>query len=181
METVFRELEANQRVPIQGTHWASIINAWGCVQKDLNRAITIFDSITTHPSALRSSGPMPDAVTYEALINVLVTHRRMDLVPSYIERLHASGIHLTAYIANLLIKGHAAVGDIAQARAIFESLEDPPQGMAATSNHVPHSSSPSSPTPASAPCHREVGIILTKCVAVLIDFTAVNMGSHVPC
>jgi pentatricopeptide repeat protein len=155
METVFRELEANQRVPIQGTHWASIINAWGCVQKDLKRAITIFDSITTHSSAVRSSGPIPDAVTYEALVNVLVTHRRMDLVPSYIERLHASGIHLTAYIANLLIKGHAAVGDITQARTIFESLEDPPQGMAATSNHISHSSSPSSPTPASAPCHRE--------------------------
>jgi len=98
---------------------------------------------------------MPDAVTYEALINVLVTHRRMDLVPSYIERLQASGIHQTAYIANLLIKGHAAVGDIVQARAIFEQLEDPPQGMAATSNHVPHSPSPTTPTTALGPCHRE--------------------------
>lgn len=184
METVFRELEANQRVPIQGTHWASIINAWGCVQKDLKRAITIFDSIATHSSAVRSSGPMPDAVTYEALVNVLVTHRRMDLVPSYIERLHASGIHLTAYIANLLIKGHAAVGDMTQARTIFESLEDPPQGMAATSNHISHSSSPSSPTPASAPCHREVSTNITESVAALINFfffTAVNMGSDVPC
>lgn len=170
METVFRELEANQRVPVQGTHWASLINAWGCVQKDIKRAITIFDSIATHPSTPRSSGPMPDAVTYEALINVLVTHRRLDLVPIYVERLHLSGIHLTAYIANLLIKGHAAIGDMAQARAVFESLEDPPQGMAATSNHVSHSSSPSSPTPTSTPCHREVSI---RCIEVrlgLMDF-----------
>jgi len=183
METVFRELEANQRVPIQGSHWASVINAWGCVKKDLSRVIAIFDSIATHSSAIRSSTPMPDAVTYEALVNVLVTHRRMDLVPSYIERLHASGIHLTAYIANLLIKGHAAVGDMAQARAVFESLEDPPQGMAATSNHVSHSLSPSSPTPASGPCLREVGIIWIVRVNPnwFFFFTAVDMGSHVPC
>lgn len=158
METVFRELEASQRVPMQGAHWASLINAWGCVRKDLDKAIAIFESIAAHSSTVRSSGPMPDAVAYEALVNVLVTHRRMDLVPSYIERLRASGIHQTAYIANLLIKGHAAVGDIVQARAIFEQLEDPPQGVAATSNHVPHSPSPTTPTTVLGPCHREVGL-----------------------
>lgn len=158
MGRVFRELEGNKRVAIQGAHWASLINAWGCVQKDLNKAIEVFDSIASHASTLRSSTPLPDAVTYEAMINVLATHRRMDLVPAYMERLQASGIHMTAYIANLLIKGHAAVGDVAQAREIFESLEDPPTGVAATSNHVPHSSSKSSspPSPAPGPCHREV-------------------------
>jgi pentatricopeptide repeat protein len=181
MEAVFRELEGNQRVPIQGSHWASLINAWGCVQKDLDKAIAVFESIASHSSVVRSSGPMPDAVTYEALINVLVTHRRMDLVPSYLERLRASGIHLTAYIAHLLIKGHAAVGDIAQARAIFEKLEDPPQGVAATSNHTPHSSSLSSPTPAAGPCHREVGSHATIwCLIVTHLFLAVHMGSNVP-
>jgi hypothetical protein len=158
METVFKELEANQRVRLQGAHWASMLNAWGCVQKDLNKAIAIFESVATHSSSLRSSDTLPDAVTYEALINVLVTHRRMDLVSIYLERLHASGIHLTAYIANLLIKGHAAAGDMDQARTIFETLEDPPQGMAATSNHVSHSSAPSSTTPATGPCHREVSL-----------------------
>ncbi|KIM79469.1 hypothetical protein PILCRDRAFT_823366 [Piloderma croceum F 1598] len=156
MGDVFSELERNRHVAIQGVHWASLINAWGCVHKDLDKAIALFESIFTHPSTARSSGPMPDAVTYEALINVLVTHRRMDLVQSFLDRLRESGIHMTAYIANLLIKGHAAVGDIDQARSVFESLEDPPQGMAATSNHAPHSSSPSSPkTPATGPCHRE--------------------------
>jgi hypothetical protein len=165
MGDVFSELERTPHVAIQGVHWASLINAWGCVHKDLDKAIALFESIVTHPSTPRSSGPMPDAITYEALINVLVTHRRMDLVQSYLERLRESGIHMTAYIANLLIKGHAAVGDIVQARSVFESLEDPPQGMAATSNHAPHSSSPSSPTtPATGPCHREVGLRVVRVV-----------------
>lgn len=159
MDRVFHELENNKRVSIQGAHWASLINAWGCVRKDLNKAVEVFESIASHPSTRRSSSPLPDAVTYEAMINVLVTHRRMDLVPAYMARLEASGIHLTAYIANLLIKGYAAVGDIARAREIFESLEDPPTGVAASSNHVPHSSkSPASSSPASpaaGPCHRE--------------------------
>lgn len=160
MGRVFQELENNKRVPIQGSHWASLINAWGCVSKDLEKAIEVFESISRHPSTRRSSTPLPDAVTYEAMINVLVTHRRMDLVPAYMERLQASGIHLTAYIANLLIKGYAAVGDIVRAREIFESLEDPATGVAASSNHVPHSSKSSGsstpPSPASSPCHREV-------------------------
>lgn len=154
MENVFNQLEHDRRVHIQGAHWASLINAYGCVQKDLGKAIEVFESIATHPSTSRSSAPMPDAVAYEALVNVLVIHRRMDVIPQYMDRLHASGIHLTAYIANLLIKGHAAIGDIAQARVIFEGLQDPPQGMAATSNHVPHEPSVSVPT--AGPCLREV-------------------------
>jgi len=45
-------------------------------------------------------------------------------------------VHMTAYIANFLIKGYANVGDIGRAREIFESLVDPPLGVAAPNTHV---------------------------------------------
>ncbi|KAI9059001.1 hypothetical protein FKP32DRAFT_1580614 [Trametes sanguinea] len=157
MQKVFDELLADRSVAVQGTHWAALINAWGCVQKDLDQALEIFDSIATHPTTNPQGPPMPDAVVYEALINTLVTVRRMDLVPMYLERLRASGVHMTAYIANLLIKGYASVGEIERSREIFESLHDPEEGVAAPHNHAPHQNKPHAvnSVPPDAPVFRE--------------------------
>jgi hypothetical protein len=159
MESVFRTLENDPRVEIQGSHWGAIINAWGCVKKDLENAIAIFESISHHPSTLRSSAILPDAVTFEALINVFVAHRRTDLIPRYIERLEATGVHMTAYIANCLIKGYAAVDNLDESRRLFESLQDPPEGIAASNNHAPYQPS-SSTVPPTAPVYREVRPLL---------------------
>ena len=165
MEKVFEQLVADRSVSVQGTHWAALINAWGCVQKDLDKALAIFDSIATHPSTKQSSTPMPDAVVYEALINTLVTVRRMDLVPMYLERLQSSGVHMTAYIANLLIKGYASVNEIERSREIFESLQDPQEGVAAPHNHAPHQNKQSNvlSVPAGTPVYREVSFHLFVC------------------
>ncbi|KAI9572470.1 hypothetical protein HD554DRAFT_2292890, partial [Boletus coccyginus] len=143
MEATFKRVESNPHVRLQGTHWAALINAYGCVLKDTDKAISAFESIASHPSSQRGPTPLPDAVSYESLINVLVTRKRMDLAQQYLTRLQTTGVHMTAYIANLLIKGYAADGAIEQARAIFESLADPPSGVAAPGNHVPHESSSS--------------------------------------
>ena len=45
---------------------------------------------------------------------------------------------MTAYIANALIKGYSRADDLESARRIFESLSDPPYGVAAPGNHVAH-------------------------------------------
>ena len=141
MQNTFTQLVKDKSVAVQGSHWAALINAHGCVDKDLNKAIAVFDSIETHPSTLTSQARLPDAVVFEALINVFVTRRRTDLVPEYLERLQQSGVHMTAYIANLLIRGYATAGNIEEARKVFESLADPPVGVAAPHNHAPHDTS----------------------------------------
>ena len=158
MEDTFRHLCADPNVNVQGTHWGSLINAYGCVKKDLSKAIKVFDSIASHQSTLASGYPLPDAVTYEALINVFVTLRSIDLVPAYMQRLESSGVHMTAYIANLLIKGYAVAGDLERARQVFESLEDPKQGVAGSYNHASHVSSYS--TGINAPVYREVSHLI---------------------
>lgn len=165
MESVFQDLVSDPSVSVQGTHWAALINAWGCVQKDLDKALAIFDSIETHPSTVAHNMAFPDAVVYEALINTLVTLRRMDLIPTYLGRLQSSGIHMTAYIANLLIKGYASVGEIETSREIFESLQDPQEGVAAPHNHTPHQNKQPSiiPVPADTPVYREVSICYPMC------------------
>ncbi|KAG8958030.1 hypothetical protein FRC03_009530 [Tulasnella sp. 419] len=155
MQDVFNNLVTNPRVHVQGTHWASLINAYGCVAKDLNAAIDVFESIAPHPSSAASPVPMPDAIAYEALINAFVTLHRMDLVPVYLERFKASHMHMTAYVANVVIKGYAAAGDLEKARAMFETLMDPPSGFAAVNNHAPHDDNNPLFVPAEAPVYRE--------------------------
>jgi pentatricopeptide repeat protein len=151
MENVFKQLQADSGVQIQGNHYASMINAYGCVQKNLDEAVKVFNSI---PSHLKTR--LADAVVFESMINALVANRRTDLIPSYVEKMKQTGVHMTAYIANFLIKGYALAGDIEQARQIFESLEDPPQGVAAPNNHAPHDSSESPVVDSFAPVYREV-------------------------
>ncbi|ESK95606.1 pentatricopeptide repeat protein [Moniliophthora roreri MCA 2997] len=123
----FEELQASPNLKVFSTHYATLINAFGCILKDLDRALETFTSIP--PQNL-------DALAFEALVNVLVAHRRMDLVPSYITLMNERGVHMTAYICNGLIKGYSSVGDIDKARDIFEGMGDPPVGRAGLYNHA---------------------------------------------
>ncbi|KAK7471322.1 hypothetical protein VKT23_002731 [Stygiomarasmius scandens] len=150
VERVFSQLVSNRRLVVQGSHFATLINAYGCVAKDLDKAIAVFDSISTHPR-----GPAMDALVFEAMINVLVAHRRVDLIPDYVAKMSASGVHMTAYIMNLLIKGYAAAGDVEKARELFESLMDPPEGVAAAHNHAPHDPRLTMAIDPMAPVYRE--------------------------
>jgi len=147
LESTFHD--ALSRSYVQGPHWAAMINAWGCVVKDLDRAMEIFESIKAENQA------SPDAVVYEAFFSALFTVKRLDLVSLYLERMRESGVHMTAYIANVLIKGYTSVGEIEQARATFDSLVDPPIGVAAPHNHLTPSDSSMSAVPPDAPVYRE--------------------------
>lgn len=158
MEQTFAKLCADESVQVLGTHWGSLINAYGCVQKDLDRAVEVFENIASH-SSTRKGSPMPDAVSFEALINVFVTLRRADLIPVYVDRVQSSGVHMTAYIANLLIKGYAVAGQVEKARDVFESLVDPPTGVAAPNNRAPHEFEAATPVHPNAPVYREVSFL----------------------
>lgn len=155
MEQIWQALRDDPSVELQGNHFATLINAYGCVQKDLDKAIAVFNSIPNFPRA-----PPRDALVFEALVNTLVAHRRTDLMPEYVAMMQSEGVHMTAYIANFLIKGYADVGDMAQARAIFESLVDPPSGVAAVHNHAPHEPGLSPVVDPMEPVYREVGCCL---------------------
>jgi pentatricopeptide repeat protein len=164
MERVFQDLQNDRKVEVQGSHFASLINAYGCVQKDLDKAIAAFDSIPLYPRS-----PPPDAVVFEAMFNVLVTHRRTDLIPEYISRMSTAGVHMTAYIANCLIKGYAVIGDLEQARTVFESLSDPPEGIAAPNNHIPHEPGQSLAVNPMEPVYREVSTVIVDFLVQMPD------------
>ncbi|TFK35045.1 hypothetical protein BDQ12DRAFT_737778 [Crucibulum laeve] len=150
MEGVFSELLEDSKAELQSTHFASLINAYGCVLKDLDKAISVFDSIPSY-----NKPKLMDAVVFEAIINVAVAHRRTDLISEYITKMSEVGVHMTAYIANFLIKGYANGGYLKQAREVFESLADPPSGVAAPNNHAPHDPTSSPEISPMDPVYRE--------------------------
>jgi pentatricopeptide repeat protein len=174
--SIFNQLTRDRKARVNGSHWAAIINAYGCAQKDLAGALDVFDTIKKHKSTAANQSSLPDALVYEALFNVLVTHHRPDLFDRYLLRMRKDNIHMTAYIANLLIKGHAATGNIEEARSMFESLSDPPVGVDAPDNHPPHPKSEDvsaalrhvSP---SAPVYREVRVLRSVLVHELTSPT----------
>ncbi|GAC77126.1 hypothetical protein PANT_24d00052 [Moesziomyces antarcticus T-34] len=142
MERVFDELASNPAVNVQGTHWASLINCYGCVLGDVERAIATFDSIASHPSSAgrKDGASLPDAVSFEALLAVFVAHGRTDLIRAHLHKMEREGIQMTAYVANLLIRGYSMErGDagLDEARALFESMDEPAAGVAAAGNHPP--------------------------------------------
>ncbi|KAG9103029.1 hypothetical protein FRC06_000430 [Ceratobasidium sp. 370] len=151
MEDVFKRLQQDRHVSVQGAHWAALINAYGCAAHDLDRALSTFDRIPAHAQ--------PDAVAFEALFNAIVMHHRVDLVPAYLERMSVAGVHMTAYISNLLIKGYAAAGQLERARGVFDAMNDPPVGLAAVHNHPGHTHAHGSEggtvVPVGAPVFRE--------------------------
>ena len=151
MESTFAE--ACKRFVPQGAHWASVINAWGSGIRDLEKAISLFNTIGS-PEIRR------DAVVYESLLSTLFLNDRSDLVPEYLKRMEEDAVHMTAYVANVLIRGYAKAGDIQKARDIFESLADSPVGVAAPHNHGPTTASER--VPMDAPVYREVCPIAWK-------------------
>ncbi|SJX66554.1 uncharacterized protein SRS1_16782 [Sporisorium reilianum f. sp. reilianum] len=155
MERVFQALADDASVAVQSTHWASLINCYGCMLNDLDRAIATFDSIASHPSSqMRKDGAsLPDAVSFEALLAVFVAHQRTDLIRAHLDRMKQAGLQMTAYVANLLIRGYSmeqGEAGLNEARALFESMSEPAAGVAAAGNHPPRAHGAGAPTSANA-------------------------------
>ncbi|KDE09077.1 hypothetical protein MVLG_00795 [Microbotryum lychnidis-dioicae p1A1 Lamole] len=160
MEDVFATLLQDPNVIVTGAHWASLIHSYGSVGNDLDKAVEIFDSIQGHASTLQSRSDLPDAVVYEALLNAFIANGRADLCENYLVEMKDRGVKMTAYVANTLIKGHAAQNNMSSARAVFDAMQDPPAGFAASGNHAvnrhPKQQQQQSSDPAaSGPVYRE--------------------------
>lgn len=149
MISVFDRLRADKRVPVEGTHYAALINAYGCASKNLDRAIEVFNNMDI-PA---------DAIVYETMFTVFTSQRRADLIRHYLNKMQLEGVRMTAYIANTLIKCYSLLDDIEEARKLFESLADPPEGVAAPNNRARHPSSQAAPTiDPDTPVYREVSV-----------------------
>ncbi|BGP15137.1 hypothetical protein JCM10213_005402 [Rhodosporidiobolus nylandii] len=162
MQQVFARLARDKRVRVSGAHWAAMINAYGVVAKDVDRAIAIFDSIPAHPTTANNpNGPLPDAVVYEALLNALIANGQADLCDKYLLEMKERSIRMTAYVCNSLIKGYTSQSLFDHARRIFAAMSEPPSGVASAGNHPinrhpkHHHQAAQAPASVDAPTYRE--------------------------
>lgn len=174
VEELFREAQSSRDIGLQPFHFSAIINAYGCVLKDLNKALEVFNSIPNYRA--KPGTKLLDATVVETMINAAVAHRRMDLVPGLIETMTAAGVHMTAYIVNSMIKGYAVIGDLEQARSVFESLSDPAHGLAAMHNHAPHNPELAPSVDIMEPVYREVCSQIFIFIAFVDDPRSPRLG-----
>lgn len=137
MERTFADLCADRSVRVQGTHWASLITAYGISAGNVEKALEVFEVIPTHPTTTksRSSSPLEEPVVWEAVLNVLATKGTIEQMESMRQRMSTSGVRPTAYVYNVLISGYARHGQIDSARSVFESMGDTYSGVSAPNNH----------------------------------------------
>jgi pentatricopeptide repeat protein len=131
MERTFAELCTDRSLQVQGTHWASLITAYGLSNSDVTKALEVFDLIATHPN--NTTNALSEPVVWEAILNVLATKGTLEQMEEMRSRM--TGVKPTAYVYNVLISGYARHNAIEKAREVFESMVDSNVGVSAPNNH----------------------------------------------
>lgn len=100
----------------EAVHYASLINGKGCVQHDMDAALEVFHSAVANPKV------RPQPCLYQAVLEALVANHRVSESGAILEDMARRQVDMTPYIANTLIHGWAAEGDIVQSKAIYDGI-----------------------------------------------------------
>ncbi|WWC87636.1 uncharacterized protein L201_002526 [Kwoniella dendrophila CBS 6074] len=129
MENVFKQIQQDKNVQVQGTHWASLINAYGIFGNDLVKSQEIFESLS-------NTKYIKEAVVWESILNVLSQKGTLEELESTKDKLfERNDIQSTAYVYNALINGYSRLNEIKKSRELFNSMGDSISGVAAPNNH----------------------------------------------
>lgn len=114
-ERVLADMQATGVQP-DAVHYASLIHAKGCVQRDLPAARKVFDSV------LADRRVRLQACLYQALFEAMVATNHVADTEEVVSGMKQHNVEMTAYIANTLIHGWAAEGNVAKAKIIYDSI-----------------------------------------------------------
>lgn len=100
----------------EAVHYGSLIHAKGCVMHDMPAARAVFESVV--------NGAMirPTDTLYQNLLEAMVANHEVAKTTEVVADMQRRGISMTPYIANTLIHGWAGEGDVAKAKAIYDTL-----------------------------------------------------------
>ncbi|KAL4894750.1 hypothetical protein BDV59DRAFT_174920 [Aspergillus ambiguus] len=114
-EKVLETIKASGQQP-EAVHYASLIHAHGCVLRDMEAAHKVFQSVTAQ-STVRLQPCL-----YQALLEAMVTNQQVAQTETIVADMARRGVEMTAYIANTLIQGWAAAGNVGKAKAIYDGI-----------------------------------------------------------
>lgn len=114
-ERVLADMQAAGVQP-DAVHYASLVHAKGCVQHDLPAARKVFDSV------LADRRVRLQPCLYQALFEAMVATNRVADTEEVVSGMKQRNVEMTAYIANTLIHGWAAEGNVTKAKTIYDSI-----------------------------------------------------------
>ncbi|CAI7578677.1 unnamed protein product [Penicillium crustosum] len=114
-EAVLESMKAAGHQP-DAVHYASLVHAKGCVLHDLDGARKVFDAVVSD----RRVRLQP--CLYQALFESMVANHRVADTEEVVQNMLTRKVEMTAYIANTLIHGWAAEGNVSKAKAIYDSI-----------------------------------------------------------
>ncbi|KAG2420057.1 hypothetical protein HFD88_004855 [Aspergillus terreus] len=114
-EKVLEAIQATGQQP-EAVHYASLIHAHGCVLRDMEAAHNVFKSVTS------KSNVRLQPCLYQALLEAMVTNQQVAQTEAIVADMAQRGVEMTAYIANTLIQGWATEGNVAKAKAVYDSI-----------------------------------------------------------
>lgn len=100
----------------EAVHYGSLIHAKGCVMHDMAGARALFDSV------LSSGHIRPTDNLYQNLFEAMVANHQVANTTEILRGMARRNVEMTPYIANTLIHGWAAHGNIDEAKAIYDRL-----------------------------------------------------------
>lgn len=114
-EAVLGDVKAAGMEP-EAVHYGSLIHAKGCVMHDMAGARQLFDSV------LSGGFIRPTDNLYQNLFEAMVANHRVADTSEILRNMSKRNVALTPYIANTLIHGWAAEGNVREAKSIYDSL-----------------------------------------------------------
>lgn len=114
-EAILKDIKASNMQP-EAVHYGSLIHARGCVMHDMAGARDIFDAV------LADGMIRPTDTLYQNLFEAMVANHQVVDTTLVLEDMNARNVPLTPYIANTLIHGWAAEGNITEAKSIYNRL-----------------------------------------------------------
>lgn len=114
-EKVIETIRSTGQHP-EAVHFASLIHAKGCVMHDMEGARKVFDSVIADPN-IRAQPCL-----YQALFEAMVANHQVSATGSVLKDMASRKVDMTPYIANTLIHGWAAEGNIANAKSVYDGI-----------------------------------------------------------
>lgn len=97
-------------------HYASLIHGKGSIQRDLPAALAVFNT------AVADRRVRLQPILYQALFEAMVANNRVADTEPMLQSMKMRNIEMNGYIANTLIHGWANEGNVAKAKAMYDSI-----------------------------------------------------------
>lgn len=113
-EQVLEDMQSAGIKP-EAVHYSSLIHAKGCVQHDMDSALTLFNKVISD-----TARPLP--CLYQAVFESLNANHRSGESDALVADMRRRNVEVTPYVANALIHGCIAEGQTVKAENIFKGL-----------------------------------------------------------